>query len=105
MQNAKDTFYMTLRDRLAAVNPARTMVLRGVTRPGFWWRRTNWCRRCRRRMVLPAVDGAAGGFAGAADAGVDAVRDSVLHGWQLRGMAGWIAGGCWRGWMRSWLRR
>jgi len=34
MQNAKDTFYMTLRDRLAAVNPARTMVLRGVTRPG-----------------------------------------------------------------------
>jgi hypothetical protein len=34
MQNAKDTFYMALRDRLAAVNPARTMVLRGVTRPG-----------------------------------------------------------------------
>ena len=34
MQNAKDTFYVTLRDRLAAVNPARTMVLRGVTRPG-----------------------------------------------------------------------
>ncbi len=34
MQNAKDTFYLTLRDRLATVNPARTMVLRGVTRPG-----------------------------------------------------------------------
>ena len=34
MQNAKDTFYVTLRDRLAAVNPARTMVLRGATRPG-----------------------------------------------------------------------
>ena len=34
MQNAKDTFYLTLRDRLAAVNPARTMALRGVTRPG-----------------------------------------------------------------------
>jgi hypothetical protein len=33
MQNAKDTFYLTLRDRLAAVNPARTMALRGVTRP------------------------------------------------------------------------
>ena len=30
MQNARDTFYVTLRDRLAAVNPARTMVLRGV---------------------------------------------------------------------------
>jgi hypothetical protein len=34
MQNAKDTFYTTLRDRLAVVNPARTMVVRGVTRPG-----------------------------------------------------------------------
>jgi hypothetical protein len=34
MQNAKDTFYTTLRDRLAAVNPARTMVIRGATRPG-----------------------------------------------------------------------
>jgi hypothetical protein len=34
MQNAKDTFYLTLRDRLAAVNPARTIALRGVTRPG-----------------------------------------------------------------------
>ena len=35
MQNARDTFYVTLRDRLAAVNPARTMVVRGVTRPGL----------------------------------------------------------------------
>ncbi len=34
MQNARDTFYVTLRDRLAAVNPARTLVLRGVVRPG-----------------------------------------------------------------------
>jgi hypothetical protein len=33
MQNAKDTFYVTLRDRLAALNPARTLVLRGVIRP------------------------------------------------------------------------
>lgn len=33
MQNAKDTFYITLRDRLAAINPARTMVVRGATRP------------------------------------------------------------------------
>ena len=33
MQNAKDTFYATLRDRLAALNPARTMVVRGATRP------------------------------------------------------------------------
>ena len=35
MQNAKDTFYVTLRDRLAAVNPARTMLVRGVIRPGL----------------------------------------------------------------------
>lgn len=35
MQNAKDTFYLTLRNRLAALNPARTMTLRAVTRPGI----------------------------------------------------------------------
>jgi hypothetical protein len=35
MKNAKDTFYVTLRDRLAAVNPERTFVLRGVVRPGI----------------------------------------------------------------------
>lgn len=34
MQNAKDTFYMTLQSRLAALNPSRNLVLRGVTRPG-----------------------------------------------------------------------
>ena len=34
MQSAKDTFYVMLRDRLAGLNGARTMVLRGVTRPG-----------------------------------------------------------------------
>ncbi len=30
MQNAKDTFYVTLRNRLATLNPNRTMLLRGV---------------------------------------------------------------------------
>jgi hypothetical protein len=34
MQNAKDTFYEVLRGRLVALNPYRTVVLRGVTRPG-----------------------------------------------------------------------
>ena len=33
MQNAKDTFYLTLQGRLAALNPARTIVLRGIVRP------------------------------------------------------------------------
>jgi hypothetical protein len=33
MQNAKDTFYLTLQARLAALNPARTLVLRGIVRP------------------------------------------------------------------------
>ena len=33
MQNAKDTFYTTLQSRLAALNPSRTMVTRGVVRP------------------------------------------------------------------------
>lgn len=34
MQNAQNTFYITLRNRLAALNPNRTIYLRGVTRPG-----------------------------------------------------------------------
>lgn len=35
MENAKDTFYVTLRDRLAVVNPSRVMIVRGVQRPGI----------------------------------------------------------------------
>ena len=35
MQNAKDTFYITLRNRLAALNPNRVIILRGVQRPGI----------------------------------------------------------------------
>lgn len=34
MQNAKDTFYEVLQGKLAALNPERTIVLRGVVRPG-----------------------------------------------------------------------
>ena len=34
MQNAKDTFYVMLQSRLAALNPARTIVVRDVVRPG-----------------------------------------------------------------------
>lgn len=33
MQNAKDTFYLLLRSRLAALNAERTTVLRGAVRP------------------------------------------------------------------------
>lgn len=33
MQRAKDTFYVALRDRIAALNPARTVLVRGVARP------------------------------------------------------------------------
>ena len=35
MQNAKDSFYMALRNRLAALNPERTILLRGALRPGI----------------------------------------------------------------------
>lgn len=35
MQNAKDTFYEVLRSRLIALNPERTIVLRGMVRPGI----------------------------------------------------------------------
>lgn len=34
MQNAKDTFYKLLRGRLTTLNPERTVVVRGLTRPG-----------------------------------------------------------------------
>lgn len=35
MENAKDTFYVALRNRLATVNPQRVIILRGVQRPGI----------------------------------------------------------------------
>ena len=35
MQNAKDSFYMALRSRLAAINAGRTILLRGAVRPGI----------------------------------------------------------------------
>lgn len=34
VQAAKDTFHVGLRDRIAALNPGRTVVVRGVVRPG-----------------------------------------------------------------------
>lgn len=35
MQNAKDSFYMALRARLTAINPERTILVRGTVRPGI----------------------------------------------------------------------
>jgi hypothetical protein len=35
MQNAKDSFYIALRNRLAALNPERSIMLRGAIRPGI----------------------------------------------------------------------
>jgi hypothetical protein len=35
MQNAKDSFYGALRARLVALNPQRTVLLRGTVRPGI----------------------------------------------------------------------
>jgi len=35
MQNAKDSFYVALRTRLASINPERTILLRGAVRPGI----------------------------------------------------------------------
>jgi hypothetical protein len=35
MQNAKDSFYVALRARLTAINPERTILLRGAVRPGI----------------------------------------------------------------------
>jgi hypothetical protein len=35
MQHAKDSFYLALRNRLTAINPGRTVLLRGALRPGI----------------------------------------------------------------------
>jgi hypothetical protein len=35
MENAKDSFYVALRNRLAAVNPDRKMLMRSADRPGI----------------------------------------------------------------------
>ena len=35
MQNAKDSFYIALRNRMSNLNPARVFTLRSVTRPGI----------------------------------------------------------------------
>ena len=35
MQFAKDSFYMALRERLASLNPQRTVTLNGITRPAL----------------------------------------------------------------------
>jgi hypothetical protein len=35
MQNAKDSFYLALRSRLAEINPERTVLVRGSIRPGI----------------------------------------------------------------------
>ena len=35
MQNAKDSFYLALRSRLATINPERVVLLRGTQRPGI----------------------------------------------------------------------
>lgn len=35
MQAAKDSFFVALRERLAALNPGRTMVIDGITVPGI----------------------------------------------------------------------
>ena len=35
MQSAKDSFYVALRTRLVAINPSRTILMRGAVRPGI----------------------------------------------------------------------
>jgi hypothetical protein len=35
MQNAKDSFYLAMRARLAVINPERVVLLRGALRPGI----------------------------------------------------------------------
>jgi hypothetical protein len=60
MQNAKDTFYLTLRGRLAALNPGRAMTLRAVVRPGIF------VQEAEAPMAQPLLDAFALGWTGLA---------------------------------------
>jgi len=35
MQNIKDSFFIAIRDRLATLNPQRTVLVQGVSRPAI----------------------------------------------------------------------
>ncbi len=85
MQNARDTFYVTLRDRLAAVNPARTIVLRGVTRPGVLVEENELVSAYQPvDAFCLRLGGAQRGSSRFAAAGVDGLRDSVCDRWGFR---------------------
>jgi hypothetical protein len=58
MQNAKDTFYLTLRGRLATLNPERAMTLRAVVRPGIYM------QEAEAPMAQPLLDAFALGWTG-----------------------------------------
>lgn len=77
-QNAKDTFYVTLRDRLAARNADRTVVVRGATRPAVVVEENEM-----------ATAGAAGGRASVSTNG----RTSVVPGAATGGAVGSRTGG------------
>ena len=52
MQNAKDTFYVTLRNRLATLNPNRTMMLREVGRASWSKKPRRQCPCCQRMLLV-----------------------------------------------------
>jgi len=104
MQNAKDTFYVTLQSRLATLNAARTIVVRGVVRPGTLVDenelpsagvsvdvfRLQWTGlQVNNTELLPLV---------AMECSIQYATDGA------RAVAAWIADACWQQWMQSWRR-
>ena len=87
------------------MNPARTMVLRGVTRPGVLVEENELA------SAYEPVDAFCLRWTGLrvdAQGALPLVTMSCEIGMRrmaMRAMAGWIADGCWRRWMRSWRRR
>lgn len=104
MQNAKDTFYITLRDRLAALNPSRTIVMRGTVRPAVV---------VAENELATATDPAEAFVLTWPEVEVDASEPMPLHtllcdiAYLTRGTArtlAWTEAACWTRWTASCAR-
>ncbi len=85
MQNAKDTFYRMLQSRLAALNPARTIVLRGTVRPGVLVEENELATAALcRGHVSAGLDRAAHRRRARSAAGHNAMRHPLCHRRNLR---------------------
>ena len=101
MQNAKDSFYMALRTRLAAINPERTILLRGTVRPGILVEEAEapFSQLPNDVFILRWL-----GLGVDMDLGSTMAAEECEILYQTAGrrvLAGWIAGVCSARWMRK----